>query len=106
MRTQMAGLREAVARERAQHARLRAVDIESWYTELKDHTFHTVFVALARPVQSMIPDFAYKALHHTELHIKHYRIRSICRSSIFFSAVYIYAKILYNLVLYMQIKLM
>ena len=32
--------------------------------------------------------FAYKAVNNTELHIKHYKIRNICRLSVFFSALY------------------
>ena len=40
------GLVDAVAREKEQNARLRAVDLEAWYTHLQPFTFRTVFVAL------------------------------------------------------------
>ena len=36
---------------------------------------------------------AYKALHNTELHMKHYNIRNVCRVSVFISAYISLAKI-------------
>ncbi len=42
-----AELSSALETERAQNARLRAVDLESWYSAIADATFNTIFLPLA-----------------------------------------------------------
>lgn len=46
-----AHLASAVALEKRNNERLRAVDLESWYERLKEHTYKTVFVPIT-PVES------------------------------------------------------
>lgn len=53
-------LADAIAREKAQNERLRAVDLESWYARLAEFTFRTQFVAFS-PDEARAMMAAYRA---------------------------------------------